>query len=54
VQAYGGSYSSVTSSGNIRDEIRNMRFSCNEVTCQTDGSATKKSRTPRGEIKFKS
>ena len=30
MQAYGGSYSSVTSSGNIRNEIGVMRFSCNK------------------------
>ena len=30
VRTYGGSYSSVTSSGNIRNEIRVMRFPCNE------------------------
>jgi len=28
VQAYGGSYSSVTYSGNIRNEIGVMRFPC--------------------------
>ena len=32
VQAYGGSYSSVTYSGNIRNEIGVMRLSCNEIT----------------------
>ena len=31
VQAYGGSYSSVTYSGNIRNEIGVMRFPCNEI-----------------------
>jgi len=31
VQAYGGSYSSVTYSGNIRNEIGVMRFLCNEI-----------------------
>ena len=31
MQAYGGSYSSVTYSGNIRNEIGVMRFLCNEV-----------------------
>ena len=33
MQAYGGSYSSVTSSGSIRYEFGVMRFPCNE----TDG-----------------
>ena len=31
VQAYGGSYSSVTASGSIRYELGVMRFSCNEI-----------------------
>ena len=31
VQAYGGSYSSVTYSGNIRNEIGVMRFLCNDI-----------------------
>jgi len=31
VQAYGGSYSSVTYSGNIRNEIGVMRFPCDEI-----------------------
>ena len=30
--AYGGSYSSVTSSGNIRNEIGVMRFPCNAAS----------------------
>ena len=36
VQAYGGSYSSVTYSGNIRNEIGVMRFPCNKIT-MSDG-----------------
>ena len=36
VQAYGGSYSSVTSSGSIRYEFGVMRFPCNE-TAMSDG-----------------
>ena len=36
VQAYGGSYSSVTSSGGIRYEFGVMRFPCNE-TAMSDG-----------------
>ena len=36
VQAYGGSYSSVTYSGNIRNEIGVMRFPCNEIA-MSDG-----------------
>ena len=35
-QAYGGSYSSVTYSGNIRNEIGVMRFPCNEIV-MSDG-----------------
>jgi len=31
VQAYGGLYSSVTYSGNIRNEIGVLRFPCNEI-----------------------
>ena len=31
VQAYRGSYSSVTSSGSIRYELGVMRFPCNEI-----------------------
>ena len=31
MQAYGGSYLSVTSSGNIRIEIGIMRFPCKEI-----------------------
>ena len=31
VQAYGGLYSSVTSSGSIRYELGVMRFPCNEI-----------------------
>ena len=31
MQAYGVSYSSVTSSGNIHNEIGVMRFPCNEI-----------------------
>ena len=31
MQAYGGSYSSVTSSGSIRYEFGVMRFPCNET-----------------------
>ena len=31
MQAYGGSYSFATSSGNICNEIRVMRFLCNEI-----------------------
>jgi len=37
VQAYGGSYSSVTYSGNIRNEIGVMQFPCNEIA-KSDGS----------------
>ena len=36
VQAYGGSYSSVTSSGSIRYEFGVMRFPCSE-TAMSDG-----------------
>jgi len=36
VQAYGGLYSSVTNSGNIRNEIGVMRFLCNEIA-MSDG-----------------
>ena len=36
MQAYGGSYSSVTSSGSIRYEFGVMRFLCNE-TAMSDG-----------------
>ena len=36
VQAYGGSYSSVTFPGNIRNEIGVMRFTCNEIA-MSDG-----------------
>ena len=35
VQAYGGTYSSVTSSGSIRYELGVMRFSCNEIGFET-------------------
>ena len=31
MQAYGGSYSSVTSSGNIHNEIGVMRFLCDDI-----------------------
>ena len=40
VQAYGGSYSSVTSSGNIRNEIGVMQFPCNEIA-MSDGFVQK-------------
>jgi len=36
VQAYGGSYSSVTYSSNICNEIRVMRFPCNQIA-MSDG-----------------
>ena len=36
VQAYGRSYSSVTSSGSIRYELGVMRFPCNEIA-MSDG-----------------
>ena len=36
MQAYGGSYSSVTSSDNIRNEIGVMRFPCIEIA-MSDG-----------------
>ena len=36
MQAYGGSYSSVTYSGNIRNEIGVLRFPCNEIA-MSDG-----------------
>ena len=36
MQAYGGSYSSVTYSGNIRNEIGVMRLLCNEIA-MSDG-----------------
>ena len=34
MQAYGGSYSSVTSFGNIRNEIGAMRFPCSEIAIE--------------------
>ena len=36
MQAYGGSYSSVTYSCNIRNEIGVMRFPCNEIAMSDD------------------
>ena len=36
MQAYGGSYLSVTSSGSIRYELGVMRFPCNEIA-MSDG-----------------
>ena len=36
MQVYGGSYSSVTSSGSIRYELGVMRFPCNEIA-MSDG-----------------
>ena len=36
MQAYGGSYSSVTYTGNIHNEIGDMQFLCNEIA-MSDG-----------------